>query len=301
MIPAAFDYIRARSLAEAIDLMQRDPHETRLVAGGHTLIPTLKLRLASPALLVDIRGIAEIKGISVGDNSIRIGALTTHAELLASRPLHDLLPVFRQTATRIADPQVRNRGTIGGSLANADPAADWPAVVIALNAELEMAGPNGSRRVAAKDFFVDIFSTALEPAEVLTAIHFARPASGARFTYRKIRHPASGYAVVGVAAGLRIEAGVVAELSIGVTGAAGHAFSADAATEFLMAKPLSGEAIEQAARLVSVATECLADRYASAEYRASLLRTETKRALLRFRREERAAAKSKGQFFRGVM
>jgi carbon-monoxide dehydrogenase medium subunit len=200
--------------------------------------------------------------------------------LLASEPLHDVLPIFRQAANRIADPQVRNRGTIGGSLANADPAADWPAVAIALNAELEIAGLNGSRRVAAKDFFVDIFSTALEPSEVLAAIHVRRPASGARFTYRKIRHPASGYAVVGVAAGVRVEAGVVAEVSIGVTGAANHAFSGDAATRFLMAKPLSSETIEEAARLLGEATECLSDRYASAEYRASLVRTETKRALL---------------------
>jgi len=280
MIPAAFDYVRAGSIAEAIDLLKRDPEGTKLVAGGHTLIPTLKLRLASPALLVDIRGIADLKGISVDDQTVRIGALTTHAELLASEPLYDVLPIFRQAANRIADPQVRNRGTIGGSLANADPAADWPAIVIALNAELEIAGPNGSRHVAAKDFFVDIFSTALGPTEVLTAIHLARPTLGTRFTYRKIRHPASGYAVVGVALGVRMENGLVAEMSIGITGAASHAFSADVATEFLTAKPLSSEAIEQAARLVNEATECLADRYASAEYCASLVRTETKRALL---------------------
>ena len=196
MIPAAFDYARAGSLAEVIDLLQRDPEGTRLVAGGHTLIPTLKLRLASPVLLVDIRGIAEMKGISIDDKTIRIGALTTHAELLASEALHALLPIFRQTANRIADPQVRNRGTIGGSLANADPAADWPAVVIALHAEFEIAGPKGARRVAARDFFVDIFSTVLEPSEVLAAVHLRRPTLGARFTYRKIRHPASGYAVV---------------------------------------------------------------------------------------------------------
>jgi aerobic carbon-monoxide dehydrogenase medium subunit len=280
MIPAAFDYIRAGSLGQAIDLLQRDPEGTKLVAGGHTLIPTLKLRLASPALLVDIRGVAELKGISIDDRDIRIGALTTHAELLASQTLYDVVPIFRQAANRIADPQVRNRGTIGGSLANADPAADWPAVVIALNAEFQIAGPNGSRRVAAKDFFVDIFSTALEPNEVLAAIHLARPALGTRFTYRKIRHPASGYAVVGVAVGVRMEDGLVAEMSIGITGAANRAFSADVVTEFLKAKPLSSEAIEEAAKLLSEATECLSDHYASAEYRASLVRTETKRALL---------------------
>jgi carbon-monoxide dehydrogenase medium subunit len=142
------------------------------------------------------------------------------------------------------------------------------------------AGQSASQPIAAKDFFVDIFTTTLEPSEVLAAIHIRRPAPTARFTYRKIRHPASGYAVVGVAAGLRVEAGLVAQTSIGITGAASHAFSADPATQFLMAKPLSSEAIEEAARLLGEATECLSDRYAPAEYRASLVRTETRRALL---------------------
>ncbi|MGY3617192.1 FAD binding domain-containing protein [Bradyrhizobium sp. USDA 10063] len=280
MIPAAFDYVRAGSLAEAIDLLQRDPDGTKLIAGGHTLIPTLKLRLASPALLVDIRGIAEMKGILINRDSIRIGALTTHAELLASEPLHQVLPIFRQAANLIADPQVRNRGTIGGSLANADPAADWPAIVIALKAELEIVGAGGSRRVAANDFFVDIFSTALEPGDVLAAIHIPRPAADMRFTYRKIRHPASGYAVVGVAAGVRVNAGVAADVSIGITGAASHAFPGDVAAKFLTGKASSQENIAEAARLQGAATECLSDRYASAEYRASLVRTEIKRALL---------------------
>ncbi len=280
MIPAPFDYVRASSLAEAIDLLRRDSDGTKLVAGGHTLIPTLKLRLASPALLVDIRGVAEMKGILLGEDSISIGALTTHAELLASNALHQVLPIFRQAANLIADPQVRNRGTIGGSLANADPAADWPAIVIALKAELEVASASGSRRVAANDFFVDIFSTALEPDEVLVAIHIPRPAADTRFSYRKIRHPASGYAVVGVAAGVRVNVGVAADVSIGVTGAAGHAFAGDVAAEFLAGKALSQGNIEEAARLQSAATECLSDRYASAEYRASLVRTEITRALL---------------------
>src|ERR1700692_2646024 len=214
MIPASFDYIRATSLAHALGLLQTDPDGSKLVAGGHTLIPTLKLRLASPALLIDIRGIDELKGIEIGDR-IQIGAVTTHAEPLASKPLQEVLPIFHKAADLIADPQVRNRGTIGGSLANADPAADWPAIVIALKAELETAGSKGRPRVAAPVFFVDIFTTALEAGEVLAAIHIARPEPGMRFTYRKIRHPASGYAVVGVAAGLRLRDGVVTEISIG--------------------------------------------------------------------------------------
>jgi carbon-monoxide dehydrogenase medium subunit len=163
MIPASFDYVRATSLSHAIGLLQNDPDGTKLVAGGHTLIPTLKLRLASPALLIDIGGVGELRGIEIGDGRIRIGALTTHAELLASEELREVLPIFGEAANLIADPQVRNRGTIGGSLANADPAADWPAVVIALKAELGIAGPKGRRRVAATDFFVDIFTRPWRP------------------------------------------------------------------------------------------------------------------------------------------
>jgi carbon-monoxide dehydrogenase medium subunit len=278
MIPAPFDYVRATSLAQAVGLLQKDPDGSKLVAGGHTLIPTLKLRLASPALLIDIGGIDELKGIQVADR-IRIGALTTHAELLASEPLQKVLPIFHQAADLIADPQVRNRGTIGGSLANADPAADWPAVVIAVNAELEIAGPTGRRHIAANDFFVDIMTTVLEPAEVLVAIQIPRPNPGALFRYRKIRHPASGYAVVGVAIALCLQNGVVAEATIGITGAAGRAFVADPASQHLIGKPLSSQNITTAALLASEQAEFLSDGYASADYRKHLVKTEVTRAL----------------------
>lgn len=278
MIPASFDYVRATSLAHAIGLLQQDPDGSKLVAGGHTLIPTLKLRLASPALLIDIRGIDELKGIEIGDR-IRIGALTTHAELLASEPLRHVLPIFHQAADQIADPQVRNRGTIGGSLANADPAADWPAVVVALNGELEIAGPAGRRHVAAKDFFVDIMTTALRLEEVLLAIHMPRPNPDAQFRYRKIRHPASGYAVVGVAVALCLRDGIVSQAAIGITGATGRAFAADSASVHLVDKTLSSENIARAALLASERAECLSDRYASADYRKHLVRTEVSRAL----------------------
>jgi carbon-monoxide dehydrogenase medium subunit len=278
MIPASFDYVRASSLAETVGLLQKDPDGSKLVAGGHTLIPTLKLRLASPALLIDISGIEELKGIDITDR-IRIGALTTHAELLASEPLREVLPIFHQAADQIADPQVRNRGTIGGSLANADPAADWPAVVLALKGELELAGPTGRRKVAAKYFFVDIMTTALEPEEVLVAIHLPRPDPGTQFRYRKIRHPASGYAVVGVAVALCLQDGMVSDATIGITGATGRAFAADSAGAHLIGKPLSSENIASAASLASEQAECLSDGYASADYRKHLVKTEVGRAL----------------------
>ena len=280
MIPATFDYVRASCLTQTIDLLREDPDGTKLLAGGHTLLPALKLRLASPARLIEIGGLAELKGIEISETGIRIGALTTHAELLASEPLNKELPAFRRAASFIADPQVRNRGTIGGSLANADPAADWPAVVLALQAEIEIAGANGIRRVSAQDFFVDIFATVLEPDEILTSIHIPRPKAGTRFTYRKIRHPASGFAVVGIAVAMRLQQGVVTETAIGVTGAANHAFAGGHAADFLVGKTLSQDNIDQAANLLSGAMECLSDRYASAEYRANLIRVELKRALL---------------------
>ena len=278
MIPAAFQYIRAASLSEATDLLQNDPDGAKLVAGGHTLIPAMKLRLASPALLVDIRGIDELKGIEIGER-IRIGALTTHAELLASDPLHQILPIFREAANMIADAQVRNRGTIGGSLANADPAADWPAVVIALKAEMEIAGPNGRRHVAAEDFFVDIMTTALATDEVLVALEIERPEPSVRFRYRKIRHPASGYAVVGVAAAVAVQDDLVLTATIGVTGATARAFAADTASAFLIGKSLSSDTIKQAASIVSENAECLSDHYASADYRRHLVKTQLTRAL----------------------
>jgi aerobic carbon-monoxide dehydrogenase medium subunit len=278
MIPAAFDYVRATSLAQAIGLLRDDPDGHKLVAGGHTLLPALKLRLASPGLLIDISRIDELKGVAIGDQ-IRIGALTRHAELVSSEPLQRVLPIFQRAANVVGDPQVRNRGTIGGSLANADPAADWPAVVIALRAELELAGPNGSRRVAATDFFVDIFTTVLEAGEIIVAIHIPRPQAGTQFRYRKIRHPASGFAVVGVAVMLRREADVVVDASIGITGAATHAFSAAAATDFLTGKSISAETIKQVAELALQDRTCLSDQYASADYRRHLVRTETTRAL----------------------
>jgi carbon-monoxide dehydrogenase medium subunit len=278
MIPASFDYVRASSLAQTISLLQQDPDGSKLLAGGHTLIPTLKLRLASPALLIDIGGLEELKGIELADR-IRIGALTTHAELLASEPLRKILPIFHQTAELISDPQVRNRGTIGGSLSNADPAADWPAVAIAVKAELELAGPAGRRHVAAKDFFIDIMTTALHPGEVLVALNIPGPKPGAQFRYRKIRHPASGYAVVGVAVALCLQDSMVSEATIGITGATGRAFAAEAASTHLIGKPLSSQTITSAALLASEQAECLSDHYASADYRKHLVKTEIIRAL----------------------
>ncbi len=280
MIPAAFDYVRATSLAHALELLDRNEEDARILAGGHTLIPSLKLRLDSPSLLVDIGRINKLKGIEIDGGYVKIGALTTHADLHNCVPLNEVFPIFRQAAGVIADPQVRNRGTIGGALVNADPAADWPAVILALQAELEIASSRGTRRLPANEFFIDLFTTTLQPGEVLTAIHIAEPMAGSRFAYRKIRHPASGYAIVGVAVAIVLREQAVEKICIGITGAANCAFAARGAASFLVGKPLSRENIATAAKLASEGTICLSDGYAPAEYRSHLIKTELSRALL---------------------
>jgi carbon-monoxide dehydrogenase medium subunit len=278
MIPAAFDYVRASTASEAISLLSENPEDSKLLAGGHSLIPALKLRLASPSLLIDIGGIDELKGIDITD-AVRIGALCTHGQIYASQELHQIYPIFRQAADLIADPQVRNRGTIGGSLANADPAADWPAVVIALNGEMEVLGPRERRRVPAREFFVDIMTTALGSDEILTAVHIPSPAGDVRARYRKISHPASGYAVVGVAAKIRTQDGKIGSASIGITGATGTAFEAAEAGSHLAGKTPSPKLVEEAAAIASDRSDYLTDTYASAAYRKQLVKVVTRRVL----------------------
>jgi aerobic carbon-monoxide dehydrogenase medium subunit len=277
MIPASFEYIRADSVSAAIGFLAENP-DAKLVAGGHSLLPMLKLRLAQPSLLIDISRVAELKGIKVKE-SIRLGALCTHQQILASEALNDILPVMRATADLIADPLVRNRGTIGGALANADPSADWPAVVIALGGELELVSPRGSRRMPARDFFLGLMTTALAADEILTAIHIPLPGPLDRSAYRKIRHPASGYAVVGIAARVVLDRGRIAAATIGITGAAGSPFESLAAGAYLAGQSVSSEAIAQTASIAAQDVDYLADSYASENYRRHLVVTETKRLL----------------------
>jgi carbon-monoxide dehydrogenase medium subunit len=196
VIPLALSYTKATSLNEALRAISDG---AKPIAGGQSLGPMMRLRLASPDGLVDLGGIAELTGIRREGGELVIGAMTRHRDVANSADVQGAARAVAQAAAGIGSPAVRNRGTIGGSLANADPAADWPAVVVALQAEVEIVGPNGLRRVAARDFFVDIFSTALAPDEILTGIRIPRPKPGMRFIYRKIRHPASGFAVVGIA------------------------------------------------------------------------------------------------------
>ncbi len=221
MIPTAFDYRRATSVAEALALLQEGGPEAKLLAGGHSLIPMMKQRLAEPGLLIDIGGLDELRGIEEQDDGdIAIGAAMTHAEIAASELLRAQAPIVAETAAAIGDAQVRNRGTIGGSLAHADPGADLPAVMVALDATIAILGPNGDRQVAAEDFFQDILTVDLEEGEIVTGVCFAPCRSAA---YAKLEQRASKFALVGVAAALTLDGGSCSSARVAVTGASSHA------------------------------------------------------------------------------
>jgi carbon-monoxide dehydrogenase medium subunit len=258
----ALNYVRPASLAEALDFLQNNP-EARPLSGGMTLVPTLKQRLAAPSHLVDLTRLPELKGIRREGNVLRIGAATPHAEVANSATVAAAIPALAQLAGLIADPQVRNRGTIGGSVANNDPAADYPSAVLGLNATVV----TSSRRIAADDFFIGMFETALTPGELVVALEFPLPG---RASYLKYRHAASGYAVVGVFVAQR-----GAEVRVAITGAGPSVFrwrDAEAALQReCSVAALDAVAIDPA--------EMLDDMHAPAPYRANLVGVYTRRAV----------------------
>ena len=276
MYPNAFEYHRAASIEEAVGMLAADP-EAKLLAGGHSLIPAMKLRLAMPGTLVDLGQIESLRGIAV-DGGATIGAMTTYRELLDSDALAQAFPIIRKTAKVVGDPAVRNRGTLGGALAHSDPAADYTAVMLALDASVTVVGSNGERSIAADDLFVDLFTTSLEPEEILTSITIPA-ADGAGMAYHKHAHPASGYAVVGVAVVLKSEGGTCTSARIAVTGATTKATRATPAEEALVGKPLDAGTIAAASALASEGLDLNGDVYASVDYRANLIRVLAKRAI----------------------
>jgi aerobic carbon-monoxide dehydrogenase medium subunit len=276
MISAPFDYHRPSSLTEALSLLARHGDDARVLAGGHSLVPAMKLRLAEPRVLVDLSRVAELRGISEKDGRIVIGAMTTHAELASSSVLAAKCPLFTETAPQIGDVQVRNKGTIGGSLAHADPAADWPPVALALDAEMEVAGPSGSRMIPAAGFFTDIMQTALRPGEVLRAIR-VRP-TGPSVAYVKTEQKASGFALCGVAAVVDRAANRV---SVAVTGISTTAFRASQVEATLEGGPLTAERVGEAARAAAAGAQLLSDMHGSADYRAHLSQVNVRRAIVR--------------------
>jgi aerobic carbon-monoxide dehydrogenase medium subunit len=274
MIPAAFDYVRPATLDEALGLLARHGEDAKLLAGGHSLIPAMKLRLAQPKLVVDLGRIGDLRSISEQDGKMTIGALATHHELESSDLLGRSCPLLPEVAGKIGDVQVRNKGTIGGSCVHADPAADWPAAMLALDAEFEVAGPRGSRIVAAKDFFVDMLTSAVEPGEILKSIHV--PATAKTVAYVRFTQKASGFAIAGVAVVLDKAQKLAA---VAVTGVAAKAYRAAGVESSLRGSELSAATIAAAAQKAADGVDPLSDIHASAEFRAHLACVHAKRAL----------------------
>lgn len=280
MIPAAFDYFTPASVGEAVSLLGQHP-DAKILAGGHSLVPMMKLRLANPPALIDINGISELRGVRQAADSVRIGALTTHAALEEDAQLRARLPILHEAAHVIGDPMVRNRGTFGGSLAHADPSGDWPAVVLALGARIRVTGPKGERTIEADDFFVDLLTSALEEGEVLTDVTIPLPTGSTGMSYQKFAHPASGYAVVGVAAVVTADGGGVCQsCRVAITGAGSKATRAEATEQALQGQRLDEAAIDRAAASAGEGIEFLGDIFASPDYRRHLVGVFTKRALL---------------------
>ncbi len=288
MYSERFEYYRAKTVAEAMALLRKH-RGSKLLAGGHSLLPAMKLRLASPSALVDIGGIKGLSGIKARGKSLEIGALTTHAEVASSAVVERSCGILAEAAAQIGDLQVRNRGTIGGSLAHADPAADYPTVILALDAKLTATGPKGKREIEAGKFFRDLFTTVLKPGELLTAVRVPIYGKGTGGAYVKHPHPASSYCVVGVAALLEIQNGKCRRASLAVGGVTANPVRATAAEEALVGSSLDQAALAAASKLAAGPLgDPLSDTYASGEFRVYLATVLARRAL------EAAAARARG-------
>jgi carbon-monoxide dehydrogenase medium subunit len=280
MIPNNFEYFAPTSINEALKLLDKHGDDCKILSGGHSLIPVLKLRLAAPAVIVDIGRIKELKQIKIEKGTIRIGANTTHAEIAKSAELTQNCPLLVETAAQIGDQQVRNRGTLGGSLTHADPAADWPAAILALNGEIVARSSKGERVIKASDFFVDIMTSAVDPQEIVTEVRIPKPAQPKAAVYLKVPQSASGFAVVGVAAQLKLKDGKCEEVSIGVTGLAPRAFRAKSVEDALRGKTLDEATVSAATSKADAdALDALEDIHASGDYRRHLARVYAKRAV----------------------
>jgi len=279
MYPAAFDYHAPTSVKDALKLLGK-LKDSKLLAGGHSLIPMMKLRLAQPKHLIDLGRVRGLTGVKEAKGVVTVGAMTTHWEVESAKVLRAKVPVVSETAAVIGDPAVRNKGTIGGSLAHGDPAADMPATAIALGFEFVCEGAKGKRTVKVDDWFKGIMETALKDKEVLTAIRIPVWGAGSGSCYMKFPHPASRFAIVGVCAALTVDkAGVCKKVGVGVTGAGTHAVRAKGVEAALLNKKLDAATIEAAAQKAADGVDVQADLQGSVEYKAHLCRVFARRAL----------------------
>jgi len=278
MFPAPFTYSRASSVQDALAKLQENP-DAKILAGGHSLIPAMKLRLAMPGALIDLRDIPELRGIEVGDDTVTIRAMVTYNEIRDNAEVSAVLPILGEAIGVIGDQQVREHGTLAGALAHNDPAADLTAVVLALGGSVHAVGPNGERDISLDEFFVDLWTTALEPEEIITHVTLNRH-DGASMAYRKFAHPASGYAVVGVASVVDLEGGNVASARVAVTGASNTATRLTAIEEALADKALDEATVADAVANATDGISINGDEFASESYRAHLVQVLARRALL---------------------
>ncbi|MHA6624254.1 FAD binding domain-containing protein [Pseudonocardia sichuanensis] len=279
MIPAKFDYVKPTSVAEAVSALQQGGDDAKILAGGQSLLPVLRLRLAAPTLIVDLGGIAELRGIrDVGDRVV-IGAMTPYYDIIRDDAVQQHVTLLAQATETVADNQVRHRGTLGGSLAHADPAGDLGAVALALDAELVIAGASGSRTVPAAEFFVDYFTTALGEGEILTEIRFPKY-TGWGSHYEKFNRTAQAWSMVAIAAALRVEGGTIAEARVGLTNMGTTPIRATGVEQALVGQPATDDAVRAAADRVTEGTSAPSDADAAADYREHLAKVLTGRAVL---------------------
>jgi carbon-monoxide dehydrogenase medium subunit len=277
VISTEFEYTRAASLDDALAQLRASNGEGKFLAGGHSLVPLMKLRLSEPKMLIDIARIPELSGIRRKGGAIEIGAATVHHEVASSALLQQECPMVAEAAAAIGDPQVRNRGTLGGSLAHADPSADYPAAMLALDAGIHLKSARGTRVVKAHDFFQGLFTVDLAPDEIIVGVQFTPVKAAA---YAKLYQRASHFAIVGVAAALDMNGRTIRGARIGLTGASSHATRLTNVEEQLAGKELSARTIEAAARLAGVGLEPInSDIHASEEYRRAMIPVFTERAL----------------------
>lgn len=280
MFPAKFDYYRANTVQEAVNLLQQHD-DAKVLAGGHSLIPAMKLRLAQPSVIIDIGRIADLAGVTRNNGSLRVGALSTHASISTSDTVKQNCAILAEAAGQVGDPAVRHKGTVGGNIAHADPASDLPAVVLALGGVIHTAGKGGERQINASDFFVDLLTTALQPDEILTAIEVPVLGANTGSCYVKFEHPASGYAVCGAAAVVTLAAdGTCQQASLCFNGVTATPHNASAVANALAGKSLDEATIAQAVDDNLAIDEPMGDIHASGPYRVQLAKVCAKRALM---------------------
>jgi aerobic carbon-monoxide dehydrogenase medium subunit len=279
VIPSKFDYVKPSSIADAVQALVDGGEDAKILAGGQSLIPVLRLRLAAPSVLIDLGGIAELRGIREDGDRIAIGAMTPYHDVIRDDLVREHVALLAQATETVADNQVRHRGTLGGSLAHADPAGDLGGVALALEAELVVAGPNGTRTVSADEFFVDYFTTALSEDEILTEVRFPKY-TGWGSHYEKFNRTAQSWSMVAIAAAVRVEGGTIAEARVGLTNMGTTPLRARGVEEALVGQPATAEAVRAAAERVTEGTSAPSDADAAADYREHLARVLTGRAVL---------------------